>query len=59
MLTTSNVTVMENDGIAVIQVKRTGPLNEEILVNISTVNGTALGEVLFKIPLINSSVQLV
>ena len=40
----SNVTVSENDGIAVIQIERTGPLNSDISVNIETVNGTALGE---------------
>ena len=40
----SNVTVSENDGIAVIQIERTGPLNSDISVNISTANGTALGK---------------
>ena len=40
----SNVTVSENDGIAVIQIERTGPLNRDISVNIETVNGSALGE---------------
>ena len=44
MIHSSNVTVSENDGIAVIQVKRTGPMNSDLLVKISTVNGTALGE---------------
>ena len=38
------MTVIENDGIAVIQIERTGPLNSDIFVNISTVNGTALGK---------------
>ena len=40
----TNVTVSENDGIAVIQIERTGPLNSDISVNIATVNGTALGK---------------
>ena len=38
------MTVSESDGIAVIQIERTGPLNSDILVNISTANGTALGK---------------
>ena len=61
MIHSSNVTVIENDGIAVIQIERSGPLNHEILVNISTVNGTALGEkfMIFIGWLMYTSLQLV
>ena len=44
MIRSSNVTVSKNDETALIQIERIGPLNSEISVKISTVNGTALGE---------------
>ena len=42
-INSSNVTVFENDTTAVIRIERRGLLNSDILVNITTVDGTALG----------------
>ena len=42
-INSSNVTVFENDSTAVIRIERRGLLNSDILVNITTVDGTALG----------------
>ena len=39
----SNVTIFENVKAAVVQIKRSGPLNSGILIRISTANGTAIG----------------
>ena len=35
--------IMENDGIAVIQIERSGPLNSAILIQVLTVDETAIG----------------
>ena len=42
-INSSNVIVFENEGVAVVQIKRSGPLNNEILVNVATMDGTAIG----------------
>ena len=39
----NNVTVFENVSYAVIQIERRGLLDGDILVNVTTVDGTALG----------------
>ena len=38
-----NVTVSEDVGQAVVQIKRTGPLNRNTSVYVTTVDGTAFG----------------
>ena len=35
--------VFENDGTAMVEITRSGPLNSDVSVNITTVDGTALG----------------
>ena len=35
--------VFENDGTAVVGITRSGPLNSDVSVNITTIDGTALG----------------
>ena len=42
-INSSNVTVFENDKMAMIEIDRNGPLDGDIYVNITTVDGTALG----------------
>ena len=42
----SNVMVMENNGIAVVQIERSGPLNSAILIQVTTVDVTAIGKTL-------------
>ena len=37
--------VMENDGTAIVQIERSGPLNSAILIQVFTVNETALGNI--------------
>ena len=39
------MTVYENDGMAMVQIERSGPLNSDIFVNITTVDGSAIGKV--------------
>ena len=39
----NNVIIMENDGIAVIQIERSGPLNSAILIQVLTIDETAIG----------------
>ena len=39
----NNVTIFENDKAVVVQIERSGPLNREISMHVSTVNGTARG----------------
>ena len=41
----NNVTVFENDKVAVVQIKRSGPLNSGILIHVVTVDGTAIGQI--------------
>ena len=36
---------MENDGIAVVQIERSGPLNSAILIQVFTVDETAIGKI--------------
>ena len=40
----NNVTVFENDKVAVVQIERSGPLDSEILIHVATVDGTAIGK---------------
>ena len=35
--------VFENDGIAVVEITRSGPLNSDVSVNVTTADGTASG----------------
>ena len=42
-INSSDVTVYEGDGTAMIMIERSGPLNNDIMVNITTIDGTALG----------------
>jgi len=39
----SDVVAFENDGAAVVQIKRSGSLKSEVLVNVATMDGTAIG----------------
>ena len=39
----NNVIVFENNGEAVVQITRSGPLNSAILIQVTTVDGTAIG----------------
>ena len=41
----NNVVVMENDGNAVVQIKRSGPLNSVLLIQVSTADRTAIGKI--------------
>ena len=36
---------MKNDGAAVVQIERSGPLNNAILIQVLTVDETALGKI--------------
>ena len=38
------MTVMENDEAAIVQIERSGPLNSVTLIQVLTVNETALGK---------------
>ena len=38
----NDVIVMENDGAAIVQIERSGPLNSAILIQVLTVDETAL-----------------
>ena len=40
----NDVIIMENDGAAIVQIERSGPLNSAILIQILTVDETALGK---------------
>ena len=42
-INSSDVTVYESNGIAMIMIERSGLLNSDIMVNITTMDGTALG----------------
>ena len=42
-INSSDVTVYESNGIAMIMIERSGLLNNDIMVNITTMDGTALG----------------
>ena len=42
-ITSSNVLVFENNGAAVVQIERSGPLHSPILIQVATVDGTAIG----------------
>ena len=42
-INSSDVTVYEGDGTVMILIERSGPLNDDIMVNIITMDGTALG----------------
>ena len=44
----SNMTVFENDGTVSIQVERSEGLKRRILMNVATVDGTALGKICLK-----------
>ena len=39
----SNVTIVENDGVAVVQIERSEQLDSDIMIYIATVDGTAIG----------------
>ena len=39
----SNVTVYENDGVAVVQIERSEQLDSDIMIYVTTVDGTAKG----------------
>ena len=39
----ANVTINENDGIAVVQIERSEQLDSDIMIYVTTVDGTAIG----------------
>ena len=39
----SNVTVFENDGVAVVQFERSEQLDSDVMIHVATVDGTAIG----------------
>ena len=39
----SNVTIIENDGVAVVQFKRSEQMDSDITIHVATVDGTAIG----------------
>ena len=39
----SNVTVYENDGVAVVQFERSGQMESDVMIHVATVDGTAKG----------------
>lgn len=41
----NDIMVMENDGAVIVQIERSGPLNSAILIQVSTVDGTAIGKI--------------
>ena len=39
----SNVTIFENDGVAVVQFERSEQLDSDVMIYVTTVDGTAIG----------------
>ena len=39
----SNVTTFENDGVAVVQFERSGQMDSDVMIYVTTVDGTAIG----------------
>ena len=39
----SNITIFENDGVAVVQIERSEKLDNDVMIYVATVDGTAKG----------------